>query len=58
MRIDRSSKTLRENTIKFEKVKNQKEADLLNKADKILGLESSWKIGDEIVPICKGTIGS
>ena len=46
-------KMLRAMAVEFDKVETQSEADLMNKADKILGLSSDWKIGDKFVGIEK-----
>ena len=46
-------KMLRAMAVEFDKVETQAEADLMNKADKILGLSSDWKIGDKFVGIEK-----
>ena len=46
-------KVLRAMSVEFDTVETQEEADLMNKADKILGLSSEWKIGDKFVVIEK-----
>ena len=46
-------KVLRAMAVEFDTVETQEEADLMNKADKILGLSSEWKIGDKFVVIEK-----
>lgn len=46
-------KVLRSMSVEFDGVETQEEADLMNKADEILGLSGNWKIGDKFVAIEK-----
>lgn len=45
--IEEAVRRLRKKSVKPNVVMTQNEADSLNEADKLNGIESEWKIGDE-----------